>query len=207
MKVEKFVTGIISTNCYLVQNEETKEAVLVDPAAAPSYLVNHIVAEGLEVKAILLTHAHFDHIMGIDGMIEKFGEMPVYVEEQDVELLHTPQLNESTVYTAGYSYPKGDVIHEGQVLHLAGYDFKVIHTPGHTAGGVCYYVESENVLFSGDTLFYGSVGRTDFATSSMSDLVRSIKEKLFLLPDETIVYPGHMGATTIGNEKVNNPFV
>lgn len=207
MKVEKFVTGIISTNCYLVWNEETKEAVLVDPAAAPSYLVSHIVEEGLAVKAIFLTHAHFDHIMGIDGIIERFGEMPVYVEEQDLELLHTPQLNESTVYTAGYSYPKGDVIHDGDVITVAGYDFKVIHTPGHTAGGVCYYVESEQILFSGDTLFCCSVGRTDFATSSMSALVRSIKEKLFLLPDETIVYPGHMGATTIGNEKVSNPFV
>ena len=84
MKVEKFVTGIISTNCYLVWNEETKEAVLVDPAAAPSYLVSHIVEEGLTVKAIFLTHAHFDHIMGIDGIIERFGEMPVYVEEQDL---------------------------------------------------------------------------------------------------------------------------
>lgn len=207
MKIEKFLTGIISTNCYLVSNEETKEAVLVDPPAVPRNLVSHIQEEGLTVKAILLTHAHFDHIMGIDKVIELYGEMPVYVEESDLELLHTPKLNESTIYTNGYSYPGGDVIHDGDVLHLIGYDFKVIHTPGHTQGGVCYYVESNGVLFSGDTLFCGSVGRSDFATSSTSALIRSIREKLFLLPDETIVYPGHMGATTIENEKMNNPFV
>lgn len=207
MKIERIVTGIISTNCYLVSNEETKEAVIIDPAAAPKKLIEHIKEEGLTLKATLLTHAHFDHIMGIDQLIQLYGKMPVYVEENDLEMLHTPQLNESTVYTAGYSYAGGDVIHEGDVLHLIGNEFQVIHTPGHTAGGVCYYVESENVLFSGDTLFCCSVGRTDFATSSTSALIRSIKEKLFLLPDETIVYPGHMGATTIGNEKINNPFV
>ena len=207
MKVEIFVTGIISTNCYLVSNEETKEAVLVDPSNMPKKLIGHIAEEGLTIKAILLTHAHFDHIMGIDKTIELYGEMPVYVEESDLELLHTPQLNESTVYTHGYSYPGGDAIHDGDVLHLIGYDFKVIHTPGHTQGGVCYYVEKNGVLFSGDTLFCGSVGRSDFATSSTSALIRSIREKLFLLPDETIVYPGHMGATTIENEKINNPFV
>lgn len=207
MKVEIFVTGIISTNCYLVSNEETKEAVLVDPPNMPKKLIGRIAEEGLTIKAILLTHAHFDHIMGIDKAIELYGDMPVYVEESDLELLHTPQLNESTVYTHGYSYPGGDVIHDGDVLHLIGYDFKVIHTPGHTQGGVCYYVADRGVLFSGDTLFYGSVGRSDFATSSTSALIRSIREKLFLLPDDTIVYPGHMGATTIDNEKKNNPFV
>lgn len=207
MKVEKFVTGIISTNCYLVSNEETKEAVLVDPAAVPASLVRHIQEEGLTIKAILLTHAHFDHIMGIDKTIEMYGAMPVYVEESDLELLHNPQLNESTVYTAGYSYAGGDAVHGGDVLKLIGYDFEVIHTPGHTQGGACYYVKSQGVVFSGDTLFCCSVGRSDFATSSTSALIRSIREKLFLLPDETIVYPGHMGATTIGNEKVNNPYV
>lgn len=147
------------------------------------------------------------HIMGIDKVIDRYGKMPVYVEESDLELLHTPSMNESTVYTNGYSYAGGDVIHDGDVLHLIGEDFQVIHTPGHTQGGVCYYVEKEGVLFSGDTLFCCSVGRSDFATSSTSALIRSIKEKLFLLPDETKVFPGHMGATTIGNEKVNNPYV
>ena len=207
MKIEIFVTGIISTNCYLVINEETKEAVVVDPAGVPKKMAAYIEENGLTIKAALLTHAHFDHIMGLDKLMELYGKMPVYVEESDLPLLNEADKNESTVYTAGYSYKGGDVIHDNDVLSLIGYDFKVIHTPGHTAGGVCYYVQSENVLFSGDTLFCGSVGRSDFATSSTSDLIRSIKEKLFLLPDETIVYPGHMGATTIENEKYNNPYL
>ena len=150
MKIEKFVTGIISTNCYIVTNEETKETVIVDPANLSKAMIGYIEEEELVIKAILLTHAHFDHIMGIDKVIDRYGEMPVYVG---------------------------------------------------------YYVEKEGVLFSGDTLFCCSVGRSDFATSSTSALIRSIKEKLFLLPDETKVFPGHMGATTIGNEKVNNPYV
>ena len=159
MKIEKFVTGIISTNCYIVTNEETKETVIVDPANLSKAMIGYIEEEELVIKAILLTHAHFDHIMGIDKVIDRYGEMPVYVEESDLELLHTPSMNESTVYTNGYSYLGGDVIHDGDVLHLIGEDFRVIHTPGHTQGGVCYYVEKEGVLFSGDTLFCCSVGR------------------------------------------------
>ena len=207
MRIETFVTGIISTNCYILSNEETKEAVIVDPANLSRKMVSYIEEEALTVKAVLLTHAHFDHIMGIDKIVAMYGELPVYVEENDLELLHRAELNESITYTAGYSYAGGEVIHDGDILSLIGYEFKVIHTPGHTAGGVCYYVEAANALFSGDTLFCCSVGRSDFATSSTSALIRSIKEKLFLLPDQTIVYPGHMGATTIGNEKVNNPYV
>ena len=159
------------------------------------------------IKAILLTHAHFDHIMGIDKVIDRYGEMPVYVEESDLELLHTPSMNESTVYTNGYSYPGGDVIHDGDVIRLIGEDFRVIHTPGHTPGGCCYYMEQEDVLFSGDTLFRTSVGRSDFPGGSASALVRSVKEKLLILPEETHVYPGHMEETTIGYEKRHNPFV
>ena len=114
MKIEKFVTGIISTNCYIVTNEETKETVIVDPANLSKAMIGYIEEEELVIKAILLTHAHFDHIMGIDKVIDRYGEMPVYVEESDLELLHTPSMNESTVYTNGYSYPGGDVIHDGR---------------------------------------------------------------------------------------------
>ena len=207
MQIERFIVGMVGTNCYVVSNEETSECFLVDPGAYSDKVIAYIREHELKPQAILLTHGHFDHIMGIDKVIDRYGKMPVYVEESDLELLHTPSMNESTVYTNGYSYPGGEVIHDGDVLHLIGEDFRVIHTPGHTQGGVCYYVEKEGVLFSGDTLFCCSVGRSDFATSSTSALIRSIKEKLFLLPDETKVFPGHMGATTIGNEKVNNPYV
>ena len=183
MKIEIFVTGIISTNCYVVSNEETKEAVIIDPAAYPKKMKSYLQENELQVKAILLTH------------------------EEEAELIADPILNESNTYTNGYTYEKAEYLHDGQTLDLIGYQFQVIHTPGHTSGGASYYVESEKVLFSGDTLFHGSVGRTDFKTSSMSALVHSIREKLFLLPDETVVYPGHMGATTIGTEKQINPYV
>ena len=206
MKVEKFVTGIISTNCYLVINEDTKQAVVIDPAACPSYLMSHIKSEGLKVEAILLTHGHFDHIMGIDGFLSEF-DVPVYVHEDDADAMEDPALNQFSTYTSGYTFGKAQYLRDRQTLELAGYTFQVIHTPGHTKGGCCYYVASEDVLFSGDTLFQNSVGRTDFVNSSTSDLVHSVREKLFLLPDDTMVYPGHMGETKIGHEKKYNPYV
>ena len=206
MKIEKFVTGIISTNCYLVINEETKQTVVIDPAACPSYLMGHMKSEGLQVEAILLTHGHFDHIMGIDDLRREFP-VPVYVHEGDRETLLDPALNLSSSYTDGYTFDGADYIRDGQRLELAGFSFQVIHTPGHTPGGACYYLESEGVLFSGDTLFQNSVGRTDFPNSSMSDLIRSLREKVMKLPDDVKVYPGHMGETTIGHERKYNPFI
>ena len=121
--------------------------------------------------------------------------------------MNDPRLNQSSTYTAGYTFSGAQYLRDRQTLALAGYTFEVIHTPGHTWGGCCYYIASEKVLFSGDTLFQCSVGRTDFETSSTSDLMYSVREKLLKLPDETHVYPGHMGETTIGYEKVHNPFV
>lgn len=206
MKIEKFVLGSMGTNCYLLINEETKEFVMVDPATCPDYLVSHIKSNGYTPKAILLTHAHFDHVMGIDGFVKEF-DIPVYLHEEEKQVLEDPKMNLSGVFGASYSYHKVECLQDEQILELAGFQFKVIHTPGHTAGGCCYYEEAEGVLFSGDTLFYQNVGRTDFPTGSMSTLVRSIKEKLFCLPDDVMVYPGHDDVTCIADEKMYNPFV
>ena len=176
---------MIGTNCYLVINEETKESVMVDPGAYPAKVKNAVKEQGLKLKAVLLTHAHFDHIMGLSDVMEDV-KVPVYVEEADLPMM-----------TDG----------DGQQLEIAGFQFRVIHTPGHTPGGCCYYMEQEGVLFSGDTLFQTSVGRSDFPGGSASALVRSVKEKLLVLPEETHVYPGHMEETTIGYEKLHNPFI
>ena len=145
-------------------------------------------------------------MMGIDGFLAEY-DVPVYVHEDDEDVMNQPELNLSSTYTSGYTFSGANYMKDNQVLTYAGYDFQVIHTPGHTRGGCCYYVESEGVLFSGDTLFQNSVGRTDFQNSSTSDLIRSIREKLMLLPDDTHVYPGHMGETTIGHERKYNPYI
>nr|WP_317283107.1 MBL fold metallo-hydrolase [uncultured Sellimonas sp.] len=207
MEIQTFITGIIGTNTYLVINEQTKEAVLIDPAACPKKLMEYIGEHQIEVKGILLTHGHFDHIMGISDFHKVYKDVPVYAGKLEEPLLNDAHWNQSDIYTKGYVFSDAVYVEDGAVIHLAGYDFKVFFTPGHTPGGVCYYVESEGILFSGDTLFCNSVGRTDFQGGSMSDLVRGIKEKLMPLPDETKVLPGHMDATLIGHERKYNPYL
>lgn len=206
MKIEKFVLGSMGTNCYLIINEETKELIIIDPATCPDYVVSHVNSNGYIPRAIFLTHAHFDHVMGIDGWVKEFG-IPVYLHEEEKRVLEDPELNLSGVFGASYSYSDVKCLKDGQELEVSGFIFKVIHTPGHTCGGCCYYCAEKGVLISGDTLFYQSVGRSDFPTGSMGTLVRSIKEKLFCLPEDVMVYPGHNDSTCIGDEKKYNPFV
>lgn len=206
MKIEKFVLGYLATNCYLIENEDTKELVVVDPATCPDYIISHVKTIGYEPKAILLTHGHFDHVMGIEGWVKEF-EIPVYLHEEEKKILEDPELNLSAMFGRSYSYNQVKCLNGGEVLQVAGFNFKVIHTPGHTSGGCCYYEEAEGVLISGDTLFCNSVGRSDFPTGSMATLVRSIKEKLFCLPEDVMIYPGHNEQTCIADEKMYNPFV
>lgn len=206
MRIDKFLIGMVGTNCYLVYNEETKELVIVDPADRSVEMMNRIREKGLIPKAILLTHGHFDHISGIPSILEEY-QIPVYALEEERQILENTGGNLSGMFGRPMTFKDAQYIHDGDVLELAGYQFRVIHTPGHTCGGACYYVESEGVLFSGDTLFCGSIGRTDFPTGSMSQLVRSIKERLLGLPGDTMVYPGHESVTTIGNEMGYNPFL
>ena len=207
MKIKKYVVGMIGTNCYLVINEETKESVMVDPGAYPAKVKNAVKEQGLKLKAVLLTHAHFDHIMGLSDVMEDV-KVPVYVEEADLPMMTDGESNLSSTYVrGGYRFEEAVPVSDGQQLEIAGFLFRVIHTPGHTPGGCCYYMEQEGVLFSGDTLFQTSVGRSDFPGGSASALVRSVKEKLLVLPEETHVYPGHMEETTIGYEKLHNPFI
>lgn len=205
MQIQEITGGMLPTNCFIVTDEETGISAVIDPGFISDELFDRI-KELKKVDAILLTHGHFDHIMGLDGFLQEF-HVPVYVHEEDERLMTDPGLNQSGVYTSGYTFDGATYIQEGQEIKAAGFAFKVLHTPGHTPGGVCYYAEAEKILFSGDTLFQSSVGRTDFPLGSMSDLVRGIKEKLMVLPDEVLVYPGHMGETTIGYEKSHNPFL
>ena len=206
MKILNFVLGMVGTNCYLVVNEEEKQCILIDPAVYSGEIAEQIRREGLDLRAILLTHGHFDHIMGIDGFRKEFPEIPVYAHREEEALLKDASMNASLEFGRQYTFSGAAYAEDGDVLDLAGMQFRVIHTPGHTIGGGCYYLQEEKVLFSGDTLFRESIGRTDFPTGNGGQLMRSIREKLFTLPEETAVYPGHMERTTIGDEKKYNPY-
>ena len=208
MKVEVFVVGMVGTNCYLVRNEELKEMFIVDPGDAPDYLVRHVKESGFTVKGILCTHGHFDHILGINGFLEEF-DVPVYAFEKEKELLESEGMNFSETFKVGCTYMGANYVNDGDVLNLAGFQVRVIHTPGHTAGGCCYYVLNEGAVFTGDTLFRRDVGRWDLPTGDITGktLIASVKEKLFVLPEETVVYPGHGEGSVIGEEKRLNPYV
>ena len=206
LKVDKFTLGVCETNFYYVYEEGKKDVIAFDPADRGELLYQQLTVKGFHVAAICLTHGHFDHIMGIDSILENWN-IPVYVEEEDLPIMTDPELNLSSSYTNGYSFDGAKPLKDGQKLELAGETIEVIHTPGHTMGGCCYYLPVEHAVFSGDTLFQRSVGRTDFPNSSQDAIVRSVRERLFALPDDTIVYPGHMGETKIEYEKLHNPYV
>ena len=200
------VVGPVQTNCYFLYREDTKDCVIVDPGDEAKRIKKFIEDQKLHPVAILLTHGHFDHIMAADEVRDKYN-VKVYASAEEKNTLSTPHINLGEAYGMNLSV-KADVWHnDGDILKLAGFDIKAIHTPGHTEGGTCYYIGSIGVLFSGDTLFCESVGRTDFPGGSMSDIVHSIKDKLMVLPDDTKVYTGHGEGTSIGYERVHNPYI
>lgn len=205
-KIKLMVLGQVSTNCYILYKEDTKKAVLFDPADAPEYIVGVMEELGVELEAILLTHGHFDHIMAANQLKKKYG-VKVYAHEEEAEVAKEPHLNLSGQFGGGYTLDVDVCVKDGDILQLAGFDMRILHTPGHTKGSVCYYLEKEALLFSGDTLFAGSVGRSDFPTGSGATLIRSIKEKLAVLPEDTLVLPGHGEQSDIGYEKGHNPFI
>ena len=202
MGIKTFTIGAFETNTYLITKGD--RAVIVDPGLDFISILDEV--KQYKVEAILITHGHVDHIDGC-GYIEA----PIYVGKED--LINFSDNSRSLYKMSGMkpSYSNKNLnliaVSDNEEIKLESFTFKAIHTPGHTAGGVCYYVENAGVVFSGDTLFRASIGRSDFKTSSTSALISSVKDKLFLLPDETIVFPGHMSATKIGFEKEANPFV
>lgn len=205
IKIGRLVLGVCQTNCYFLYRKGGGEAILVDPADAGEQIYQTMEQNGFKVTAILLTHGHFDHIWGAEEL-RKLSGAKIYACEAEKELLGNPELNVSGQMGRPCTVEADEYVRDGQALNLADMIVKVIATPGHTGGGCSYYFEEAGFLLSGDTLFQESVGRTDFPTGSMSKLVRSIKDKLFILPEGIKVYPGHGESTTIGHEKKYNPF-
>lgn len=206
INIKSMILGPVQTNCYFVINEDTKELVIIDPADSSQQIIGAIAQEQLKPVAILLTHGHFDHIMAMEDLKKQYS-IPVYVTKADNTLMSDSEQNGAFMIGVGITAQGTDWVKDQQELVLGGMLFQVIETPGHTAGGVCYYMPQVKKLFSGDTLFEGSIGRTDLATGSYAELVRSVKEKLFLLEDDVDVLSGHGPATTIGYEKKYNPFM
>ncbi|MCF7920778.1 MAG: MBL fold metallo-hydrolase [Candidatus Cloacimonetes bacterium] len=193
------------TNTYLVWDKDRREAILIDPGAASRQMVNFVETNNITVKAIVNTHGHADHIGGNAYFQKKWG-VPIWIHEADEEKLNNPQLNLSSFMGKEIISPGAErLLHDGDKIILGRKEIDVIHTPGHTKGGICLYYSI--LLFAGDTLFKGSIGRTDFPDGDLAELTRSIKEKLYSLPDETLVLPGHTEETRIGIEKRMNPFV
>lgn len=205
LKIGRMVVGPVSTNCYFVYDENTRNTLVIDPGAKGGELYDRLKDNGLDIKAILLTHGHFDHIMGVNEMKEKAGVL-VYAHEAEEELCREPELNCSAQIRKPYSVSPNVLLHDNEEIKIAGIRFKTIYTPGHTIGSCCFYFEEDGLLLCGDTLFLNSCGRTDLPTGSASQLTQSLR-KLMELPDDVRCYPGHDDITSIGDERRYNPFI
>ena len=207
MKITNLPSGALQVNTYLVVDEETNKGFVVDPGGYNPVLAKKVKEENIEIEYIFITHGHSDHICGVNEHKAEFEGAKVVAHKEEEAMLHDTRYNFSTEFGMPYTVDADVYANEGDEFIVGNMELKIIHTPGHSPGGMCIYAANENVLFSGDTLFRQSVGRTDFPGCSFKVLAESIKRKLFLLPDETQVFPGHMGPTQIGFEKRSNPFV
>ncbi len=206
LKIGRLMLGICQTNCYFIYREGSQDVIFFDPADKGDYIYETLKEKGFQVKGILLTHGHFDHIWGVNRLKELSGAS-LYAYEAEKVLCEDAVTNVSDQVGRPYTVSPDRYLQDNEEITIADMNCRLIATPGHTVGSCCYYFAEEGILIAGDTLFQDSVGRTDLATGSMGALVRSVKEKLFVLPEETKVYPGHGEATTIGHEKKYNPFL
>ena len=205
MTVKKFITGPVQANTYLVY-DETKDGFVVDPGAYNAQLNQMIEQEGINLKYIVLTHGHADHIGGVESVLKLCPDAKIIAHRLEEEMLTKPELNISVEIYRKPIVIKTDIfVDDMDSVKCGNMELVFMHTPGHSVGGMC--ILCDGCIFSGDTLFRASIGRTDFEGGSFPQIVKSIKEKLFVFPDNTLVYPGHMSETTIGYEKEYNPFV
>ena len=207
MELKTVVVGPFEVNCYLYWDAASKDAVILDPGGDENLILEMVASSGSTPRAILLTHGHIDHIAAVGAVKEKL-QIPLYIGQADQDLLVNPSDFVSTFYGKPVHSPPADfLVTDEQLLTFGTIALRVLATPGHTLGGVCYLDEREGALFCGDTLFYGSVGRTDLPGGSDDQLLDSIRTKILTLPDEIVCLPGHGPKTTVGAERNNNPFL
>ncbi|MCH5273071.1 MAG: MBL fold metallo-hydrolase [Lachnospiraceae bacterium] len=207
VKVYEIRVSLFVTNCYLVINEETKEGFLIDPGDYEEKILEVLKEKEVKLTAVYLTHGHLDHMMAAERIRKEYG-VPVYCHTAELAVLADPVQNLTDRFLRhSYVFDKAEPLSDGAEFLAAGIRVRLLHTPGHTPGGCCYYLPEEGILFAGDTLFHRSVGNTEFPGGSMSVLAESIRKKLYVLPEETVVYAGHGEETDIGSEKRENPYV
>ena len=209
MKIDRLILGAYETNCYVLRSSEAaKDCLIVDAGLGAEKLIRFLQEHKLNPLAIVLTHGHIDHIEGVAALRAEFPDIKVHIHKLDAEMLTEPSTNLSAMTGAEFSVEPADFFLEEQsVIEQAEVNLCVLHTPGHTPGGISLYSKDDKVVFVGDTLFADSIGRTDFPNGNMEQLLQGIREKLFTLPDETQVYPGHGPITTIAHEREHNPFL
>ncbi len=205
MEIKILQVGSIGTNCYIVSCKATQEAMILDPGGNTSAILAYVHEKNLNVKAIINTHGHMDHIAANDDL-RRMLSAKLYIHQADASMLGSAEENLSLYIGQPFENRPADAyIKAGDTITIGKLSFAVLETPGHTKGGISLY--GHGAVFSGDTLFYLSVGRTDFPGGSMRELLESIKTQLFTLPDDTVVYPGHGSATNIVTEKAQNPYI
>lgn len=209
MKIDSLALGAYETNCYVLRSNGTaKECLIIDAGLGADKLIEFLQEHKLNPISIVLTHGHIDHIEGVAALRGNFPGIKVHIHNLDAEMLSEPYSNLSAMTGGAFSIEPADFLLEEQsVIEEAGIKLIVLHTPGHTPGGICLYSKEDDVVFTDDALFAESIGRTDFPNGNTRQLLNSIREKLFALPDETKVYPGHGPTSTIAHEKQYNPFL
>jgi len=209
MKIDQLILGSYETNCYVLRKSDAdRDCIIIDTGLQAGGLVDFLETNKLNPLAVVLTHGHADHIAGAALLREKYPGIKVYIHKLDAGMLMESERNLSVLAGIRFSTDPADLlVDEPDVIELAGIRLEVLHTPGHTPGGICLYSKDDGVAFVGDTLFAESVGRTDFPGGSSTQIIRSIKKKILVLPGETICYTGHGPSTSIAKEKVYNPYL
>jgi hydroxyacylglutathione hydrolase len=209
MKVDRFTLGAYQTNCFVLrESKAAKDCLIIDAGLQADELFDFLQKHRLNPVAAILTHGHIDHVAGLAALRGRFPHIKVYIHKLDAGMLTGEKDNLSSLAGVSFSPAPADFyLEDGDVIEQANIKLDVLHTPGHTQGGICLYSKDEGIVFVDDTLFADSVGRTDMPGGNATQLIKSIKQKLCTLPDETIVYPGHGPQTTITQEKAHNPYL